>query len=235
MSWIKVERSTPDKPEVWAIAQELKLDADTVMGKLLRVWLWFDEQTEDGNAKSVTSVTLALRIDALTGVTGFAKAMRSTGWLNGTSIPHFDRHNGESAKKRALTTNRVKRYRNAPNVTSALPEKRREEGKPTPVVKTSRTSSSHSERESRASRLAQDWKIPEEWRTWTMAAQSSWTEGQVNLVAAGFHDYWLAKSGKDGTKNDWFATWRNWVRREGAMRAKATALATGRPRGKFDD
>lgn len=36
-----------------------------------------------------------------------------------------------------------------------------------------------------------------------------------------FKDYWTAKPGKDGTKLDWQATWRNWVRNEkqGAARA----------------
>lgn len=29
-----------------------------------------------------------------------------------------------------------------------------------------------------------------------------------------FRDFWLGKPGKDGTKADWFATWRNWVRNE---------------------
>jgi hypothetical protein len=29
-----------------------------------------------------------------------------------------------------------------------------------------------------------------------------------------FHDYWVAQPGAKGTKTDWLATWRNWVRRE---------------------
>lgn len=28
-----------------------------------------------------------------------------------------------------------------------------------------------------------------------------------------FTDYWQAKTGKDATKMDWNATWRNWIRR----------------------
>lgn len=30
---------------------------------------------------------------------------------------------------------------------------------------------------------------------------------------AKFIDYWTAKSGKDATKVDWVATWRNWMRK----------------------
>jgi hypothetical protein len=29
-----------------------------------------------------------------------------------------------------------------------------------------------------------------------------------------FIDYWRGKSGKDATKADWPATWRNWLRRD---------------------
>lgn len=28
-----------------------------------------------------------------------------------------------------------------------------------------------------------------------------------------FVDYWRGRSGKDGTKTDWLATWRNWMRK----------------------
>jgi hypothetical protein len=35
----------------------------------------------------------------------------------------------------------------------------------------------------------------------------------VRKEAEKFRDFWLGKPGKDGTKADWFATWRNWARR----------------------
>lgn len=136
MAWIKVDTSTSDKPEVWEIATTLGIDPDAVVGKLVRLWCWFDAHSVDGNAPSVTRALL----DRVTGVTGFCAAVEKAGWLtdNGTlmSLPHFDRHNGETAKQRALTTKRVEKHRkqcNAPSVThsvtSALPEKRREEEK----------------------------------------------------------------------------------------------------------
>ncbi|USP02163.1 YdaU family protein [Bartonella taylorii] len=34
----------------------------------------------------------------------------------------------------------------------------------------------------------------------------------VKVEIAKFRDYWKAKTGKDATKTDWQATWRNWVR-----------------------
>ena len=52
--WIKIEHVTPDKPEVWEMAELLGIDADSVAGKLLRIWIWADQQTISGNARSVT-------------------------------------------------------------------------------------------------------------------------------------------------------------------------------------
>ncbi|HEN3655088.1 TPA: hypothetical protein U5E37_003057 [Yersinia enterocolitica] len=49
-SWIKVEVITPDKPEIFQLAEILNVDPDTVLGKLIRVWVWADQQTIDGNA-----------------------------------------------------------------------------------------------------------------------------------------------------------------------------------------
>jgi hypothetical protein len=84
-------------------------------------------QSVDGNDLGVTLSFL----DRLTNCPGFADAHVSVGWLisrNGRlSVPNFDRHNGQTAKSRALTKDRVKRSRNGTSVTKALPEKRREE------------------------------------------------------------------------------------------------------------
>lgn len=129
MTWIKFESTTHDKQEVWQIASTLGIDPDAVVGKLLRVWVWFDMQTKDGNAASVTKSLL----DRCVGVTGFCDSMISVGWMNESdgviSLPNFDRHNGQTAKNRALGAIRAQksRSRNASTVTPSLPEKRRED------------------------------------------------------------------------------------------------------------
>lgn len=63
----------------------------------------------------------------------------------------------------------------------------------------------------RAFRLPEDWTLPRSWGTW--ALEAGLTEREVRDQADRFKDYWLAKAGKDATKQDWSATWRNWVRR----------------------
>lgn len=130
--WIKLDCTTPDKPEIVAMAAHLKIDQDAVVGKCARLWIWANQQSVDGNALNVTDSFL----DRLTYCPGFADALRVVGWLTGRdsrlSIPHFDRHNGQPAKTRALTKDRVGKTRtasecNAASVTKPLPEKRREE------------------------------------------------------------------------------------------------------------
>ena len=133
-SWIKVEVITPDKPEIYQIAEILGIDPDAVLGKLIRVWSWADLQTLDGNAGSVTKSV----IDRITFITGFADALISVGWMRNDNgklvLPNFDRHNGESSKQRALTNRRVAehRERKKKKVTPAplpkqLPEREEEE------------------------------------------------------------------------------------------------------------
>ena len=136
--WIKFELTTLDKPEVCQIADLADIDLDAVIGKLMRVWGWFDQQTENGNAPSVSKKLL----DRLVGVTGFCEHMKSVGWMlevDGLiSLPHFDRHNGKTAKNRSLGAKRAANHKssngksNARSVTNALPreEKRREDQNP---------------------------------------------------------------------------------------------------------
>ena len=143
--WLKFEKATLEKPEVFEIAAILGLDPDAVIGKLLRVWNWFDDQSRDGHA----SVTVLSLLDRYSGVTGFVDAMQKVGWISKTNdcliLPNFDRHNGSPAKSRALGTKRKQksRERHGDSVTQSgqkrdksvtREEKRREEkNTPTPL------------------------------------------------------------------------------------------------------
>ena len=127
-----------EDPAVIGIAEATGLDEDTVVGKLHRIWSFFDRQSRDGHARNVTLAYIDRRI----GVTGFAQAMESEGWLEvdqtGALMPEFGRHNGKSAKTRALAKNRKQASRterdmcHAPSVTETGQEKRREEKKDPP-------------------------------------------------------------------------------------------------------
>ncbi|MFE8049281.1 DnaT-like ssDNA-binding domain-containing protein [Brenneria goodwinii] len=143
--WIKVEVITPDKPEIYQLAEILNIDPDSVLGKLIRIWAWADQQTIDGNANCNAASVTKNAIDRIAFLPGFADALLQVGWLrnegNTLVFPNFDRHNGKSSKKRTLTNRRVTEHRkkppngnansNAASVTSAfqkaLPEEELEE------------------------------------------------------------------------------------------------------------
>ncbi|MEW9581389.1 helix-turn-helix domain-containing protein [Paraburkholderia sp. DGU8] len=66
----------------------------------------------------------------------------------------------------------------------------------------------------RASRLSEDWVLPENYERWALEDEdinrtNRWTADHVHLVAQRFRDYWIAQPGRKGVKLDWFATWRN--------------------------
>lgn len=70
---------------------------------------------------------------------------------------------------------------------------------------------------SKGTRLARDWTLPEEWRTWALDTRPE-LANSIETEADSFRDHWLAATGSNATKADWLATWRNWVRRANVPR-----------------
>ncbi|WP_332060794.1 DUF1376 domain-containing protein [Bartonella sp. CB74] len=88
------------------------------------------------------------------------------------------------------------------------------------------------------SRADQGCRLPDDFEPdYDCAIQGGLPPERVNLEIAKFRDYWNAKAGKDATKHDWPATWRNWVRRtvenlaKGNNYGKETSYQTGQQRG----
>jgi hypothetical protein len=147
-AWIKMRVDLHESPQVSDMSTELGCPETLVVGCLHKLWSWADKHTVDGNASCVTEIW----VDRHTGVSGFGRAMINVGWLvpvdNSTgrlAFPEFEKHNGKSAKKRALGNIRTSNSRelqrseqrignaegnaksNARGVTKALPDKKRKE------------------------------------------------------------------------------------------------------------
>lgn len=233
--WIKLQKDTPDKPEVLAIATRMNLDPDAVVGKLVRIWSWFDTHTIDGNANSVTFSLL----DRLAGVTGFAEQMTFVGWLDQKghvlTLPNFEYHNGETAKKRALGKNRQDKFRNndesnaksnAPSVIKASPEKRREE------------KSNEIQRE-RATGVAcppdVDQQIWDDWKQLRKAKKAPVTEtvvssarkeaSKANMSFSDFLSVWCAR-GSQGLQADWLKAEEKNLSKTGQMNQRVISGLT---------
>lgn len=83
-------------------------------------------------------------------------------------------------------------------------------GCPTPAPEPTPTPEPTSSRRSpRGSRLPEDWQ-PSRTLVDQMRTECPGIDLQAEHLK--FRDYWLGKAGKDGTKADWQATWRNWMR-----------------------
>ncbi len=109
--WIKMRIGLPDDPAVVKIAKELRIKEDEVIGKLLRIWGWADQNTATGDTDYVDYDW----VDKFVRKKGFGAAMAAVGWLQlneqGLVFPEFTKHNGQSAKLRLNTAERQRKSR----------------------------------------------------------------------------------------------------------------------------
>jgi hypothetical protein len=110
--WMKVEVTTPDKPEIRAAARLCGTTRANAFLAFFVLWSYFDQHTATGFLPGLTLADL----DDLSGFKGFGKAMQQVGWITedgrGITVSNWDRHNGKSAKARAQTMKRVQQLRN---------------------------------------------------------------------------------------------------------------------------
>ena len=110
--WLPMRLDLADDPAVIAIFSKTDcVDEAHVVGKLHKVWTWFNRHTTDGYARGVTQEWF----DRDIGVTGFTQAMIDVGWLEvdegGVRLPNFEEFNGASAKKRLQSARRMSKKR----------------------------------------------------------------------------------------------------------------------------
>lgn len=121
--WIKIRTDLLDDPSVFLLSEILGLDCPTVVGHLVMFWSWMDRHTSDGKGIKLTENV----IDKKIGVDGFANALREVDWLCGENmaleLPLYERHNGNSAKARALESEAKRLRRDINKNPEKAPEK----------------------------------------------------------------------------------------------------------------
>ena len=124
-NWIKIETHTPNKAEIRHIARLCDCSQAEAFLAFFRVLVWLDEQTEDGQVDFFT----AEDADDIAGLSGFGEALAEVRWIifgpGGAVVANWDRHNGQSAKRRCLDAERSRRLRerHAASVTNVTPER----------------------------------------------------------------------------------------------------------------
>lgn len=210
--WIKMRSDLFTHPKVVRMASALKADTLRTVGGLMSVWCLFDAHSEDGQLDGYTPEVL----DAHLRWDGFSEAMIAVDWLlhhdsEGLALPRFDTHNGQCAKRRAQDSERKREIRKTSasdaDKNRTREEERREESSTTSVVEGAAK---------RGTRLPADAELSDEWAVFCKTERP---DLKPEVVFQKFKDYWSAKPGRQGTKLDWAATWRNWVREERAQKS----------------
>jgi hypothetical protein len=199
---------------LWAHCQERKSDTFVMPTRGLKAQCKCPGDAAVFEAALIEAGFLERNGDTIT-VTGWAEKNASllAAWENGSKggrpKKNPDETHGKPTGNPAVT-------HGEPAANPAETDKRREE----------KNSSSLRSEEVRATRLPQDWALPDEWRDW---AASERKDLDPIKTAEQFRDYWAAKPGKDGRKTDWQATWRNWVRNQRTPQPVKTTQAFAPP------
>lgn len=180
------------------------------------VWMiaraaWKDTKHKVGNAvmpvpvgsfySTVREMQSAWRWKSTTKVVNFLKRLETEDMIEQET----------SSGKTQITICNYCRYQNVED-TENTPERQAKDSEKT--LKTPEhqdtSSSLRSEGNKRATRLPDDWTLPASWGQWALS--EGYDERVIRAEAPKFRDFWCSKGGKDATKVDWLATWRNWMR-----------------------
>jgi hypothetical protein len=142
--WIKLEHATLDKPEVLRTADLLGIHRREALGLFAEFWIWLDKNLSDSCPDFVRNMSRK-SLDDVLHVQGFASVLESIGWAKfddeqaTMQIINAERHNGKTAKSRALdakrkSDNRRKMSGSQPDENRTREEKRRVS---TPIVPSS--------------------------------------------------------------------------------------------------
>jgi hypothetical protein len=131
--WIKVEHATRRKPEILRAAEMLGISRREALGLFMEFWFWLDENLSEKCPEIVRNVSRKSLDEVLT-CQGFSGVLESVGWGKFDDkewtlhITNAERHNGKTAKTRALDAKR-KSAKRLENVREMSAENRTREEK----------------------------------------------------------------------------------------------------------
>ncbi len=105
--WIKLEHATLDKPEIGIAAEVLGISEAETFYLFMRYWVWLDQNLSDscpGFVPFVSRRSLEIKFKC----PGFAAVLEKIDWAKFDdrqqilTVTNWERHNGKSAKSRAV-------------------------------------------------------------------------------------------------------------------------------------
>lgn len=220
MQWFKLYHGFSTDTKLALISHQTKIIRAIVNSIVIDLLEYASHQNERGSIQGYNPEVAAfnLGIEEITVVT-VCNALRDRAFITGDKINNWDKYqpiDKTNAERQKRYRERVKEITvvTDSNALRNIEEKRGEEIR-----------EEKKESKNRGTRFAlQD--APVEWLTYCELARP---DLNAREVFNGFRDYWIAKSGKDGIKLDWLATWRNWIRNQ-----KQIGVNHGKPENKSD-
>lgn len=102
MRWIKIDVDTPNKRAIVRLADDCGVSRGDAFLAFFRLYSWLDEQTADGSLYADPE-----DVDAVARLAGAAHSLEHSGWLTFSeggklTVTNWQKHNGHSAKRRAM-------------------------------------------------------------------------------------------------------------------------------------
>jgi hypothetical protein len=162
----------------------------------------------NGTLPALDDIAIQLRVTAAKATEIISSLVKAT--LLDKVETGFAPHNWNGRQyKSDVSTGRVKRFRERErNVSSTVSETEME--RPQITETETETEKKVESARKRGARLAPDWKPSTEDGNEACRKLGGPIPASQELLK--FHDYWKAQPGQRGTKLDWDATWRNWIR-----------------------
>lgn len=112
--WMKVEKATPDKPEIAILARKLGVSIGEAFLEWFRLYAWADDMTSTGTVPDL-SLGDADKLARVMPRTAEHLASKQIGWVKadakGVTFDKWDRHNSKSAKTRDLEAEKKRKQR----------------------------------------------------------------------------------------------------------------------------
>ena len=107
MAWIEVHQSLPRHPKLLNLSRDLREKSLLTTGRLLNLWLWALDVTEDGVLRNTTSQDIAHIMEWHRSPDELVRSLVDNGWLDTAgegiwAIHHWQEYTGKLSAAREL-------------------------------------------------------------------------------------------------------------------------------------
>lgn len=232
MTWIKVHQSLRDHRKTMTLCDVLDIDEATAIGHCVAFWMWAIDNTDDGSLPDSDRVLARAALwkgDPHQFVSGMITAEFIT---TDRFVRNWDEYMGRLIEQRSEKASRMRTWRKQkknvhttkeerddhvathrddhvlPRIEKNREEKKREEKNSPPGSTSVEVDARSAPKPKRKTRLEPDW-FPSNGNL-LYASNQGMSNDEIQHQAELFRDHWLANG---EVKDDWDATWRNWIRR----------------------